>query len=433
MISLLDTVAGGQQARTQERASEPGQSDMFAATLDELATDQELPTKDGETLTISTSPPQEELLSTDTDLALAAGEKLPSAPRADALLVTPAPSDADPEVSTEPGKTGDGRAQLDADASTQTVKTTGSVDERLLVAASSEKLAKDTKNVSPDTTRQQTQATDTAPGPSSQSERRTSSGSETPKSIIAPSTSIKAEAQTPASTSAEAHPQQIADAQGNEKNAAPPSPSLEEIGNKITSIDKGVPVVDIKQLATQNVETSVTAPAAINSEISVSASAPAAASTINQASLAPKAVAPTALPVVAMTDIPDVVTQSATSPDRANDRVVVQLDPPELGRVSIDFKFDAGMLQAVTITGESPEALRQLRQMHFELINSLEQQGISGSDLTFTHEQFSEHTNTGQTPDLSPENIAENTLPASSGNIDYNRPSLAMNGLDIKL
>ncbi len=83
--------------------------------------------------------------------------------------------------------------------------------------------------------------------------------------------------------------------------------------------------------------------------------------------------------------IVDIVAQSAE--DGQSDRVVIQLDPPELGRVSIDFKFDAQGLQHVTITSETPEAMRQLRQMHFELVQSLERHGIGSQNMTFQHQQ----------------------------------------------
>ncbi len=64
-------------------------------------------------------------------------------------------------------------------------------------------------------------------------------------------------------------------------------------------------------------------------------------------------------------------------------QIVVQLDPPELGRVLIDFNFTSEGLQSVTVKGDSPEAMRVLRQMHFELVQALEQRGLSAGDLNF--------------------------------------------------
>ncbi|KJS34533.1 MAG: hypothetical protein VR74_19820 [Hyphomonas sp. BRH_c22] len=86
-------------------------------------------------------------------------------------------------------------------------------------------------------------------------------------------------------------------------------------------------------------------------------------------------------------EVVDVISDSLASPDDRKNRIVVQLDPPELGRVSIDYKFDSQGLQHVTITGESPEAMRQLRLMHFELVNALEKQGLSGQNMSFQQQQ----------------------------------------------
>lgn len=95
--------------------------------------------------------------------------------------------------------------------------------------------------------------------------------------------------------------------------------------------------------------------------------------------------------------IVDIVAQSAG--DGQSDRIVVQLDPPELGRVSIDFKFDAQGLQHVTITSETPEAMRQLRQMHSELVQALERQGIGSQNMSFQHQQQSaQHVPAPQNP-----------------------------------
>ncbi len=104
---------------------------------------------------------------------------------------------------------------------------------------------------------------------------------------------------------------------------------------------------------------------------------------------------------------------SKTAEDGQSDRVVVQLDPPELGRVSIDFKFDAQGVQHVIITSETPEAMRQLRQMHGELVQALERQGIGGQNMTFQHEQQSQQ----QSPQTNPllRMAAPGTNPAAAG------------------
>ncbi|KJS26224.1 MAG: hypothetical protein VR75_07965 [Hyphomonadaceae bacterium BRH_c29] len=122
------------------------------------------------------------------------------------------------------------------------------------------------------------------------------------------------------------------------------------------------------------------------------ASAPAAASVpasqpaqIQQPQMTPTNALVTASPA----DTVKIITDTIAAPDDAPDRITVQLDPPELGRVSIDFKFDSHGLQHVTVTGENPEALRQLRLMHFELTQALERSGLSSQNMTFQQQQQS--------------------------------------------
>lgn len=88
-----------------------------------------------------------------------------------------------------------------------------------------------------------------------------------------------------------------------------------------------------------------------------------------------------AIMVATTSELPQVLASAAR--DGEDDRVVIQLDPPELGRVSLDFKFDPNGLQHVTITAETPEAMRQLRQMHFELVQALERNGLSAENMSF--------------------------------------------------
>lgn len=117
--------------------------------------------------------------------------------------------------------------------------------------------------------------------------------------------------------------------------------------------------------------------------------APAAALSIASAPaqiMAPAPAAP-AMPIaqavlIALpSELPDIVTRGIQ--DTPGERITVQLDPPELGRVSIDFRFDGQALQHVTITAETPEAVRQLRLMHGELLEALEQNGLGQQDMTF--------------------------------------------------
>lgn len=155
--------------------------------------------------------------------------------------------------------------------------------------------------------------------------------------------------------------------------------------------------------------------------------------------VAPPVLTPTnALVVATPAEVVDIISDSLASPDEKKNHIHIQLDPPELGRVSIDFKFDAHGLQHVTIVGETPDAMRQLRLMHFELVNALERQGLSSQNMSFQQHQTPqdrghqtgrdpgtpERGATGQTSRATPELIAQNII--------QSRPTLSA-GLNIKL
>ncbi len=131
------------------------------------------------------------------------------------------------------------------------------------------------------------------------------------------------------------------------------------------------------------------------------------------------------------------MSDSLAAPEDRKNRVIVQLDPPELGRISIDYKFDSQGLQHVTITGESPEAMRQLRLMHFELVNALEKQGLSSQNMSFQQHQANQ--NPGQQGPRSGQistDIAENQSPTGAALIasQTSQPgSGSSGGLNIKL
>lgn len=146
--------------------------------------------------------------------------------------------------------------------------------------------------------------------------------------------------------------------------------------------------------------------------------------------------APThAVLIAAPSQLPDVVAR-ATHGER-DDRITVQLDPPELGRISIDFKFDGQGLQHVTITAENPEAMRQLRQMHFELVQALERNGLSSQDMSFQHQNPQQNQGWGQQATLGG---ARPDAPALTGSglimaadNTPNRQSASSGRLDIRL
>ncbi len=85
-------------------------------------------------------------------------------------------------------------------------------------------------------------------------------------------------------------------------------------------------------------------------------------------------------------EVVHIISDAAGAPDDRKDQITVQLDPPELGRVSIGFKFDAHGLQHVTITAETPEAMRHMRALHQDLVQSLERNGLSGQSMSFQQE-----------------------------------------------
>lgn len=216
----------------------------------------------------------------------------------------------------------------------------------------------------------------------------------------------------------------------NAETAAKPTDAEAEAKTN-TALPTLSAALDAKALTAQGTDTSATQ---ISTDFTTTTATQTAAPSTTTPALALVRAVPLSTPaMIAPTDIPNILTQTLSSPDKQTERVIVQLDPPELGRVSLDFKFDGGTLQAVTITGETPEALRQLRLMHFELINSLEQQGLSGSDLTFSHQQFSDQSeqaapfSTLGNPEGEYTNVSLEAIQGSRQQISNS------NGLDIKL
>lgn len=93
-----------------------------------------------------------------------------------------------------------------------------------------------------------------------------------------------------------------------------------------------------------------------------------------------------AIPVAAPSDLTSIILNAAKNGADPQEQLVVQLDPPELGRVMIDFKFDAQGVQQITITSENPEALKRLRELHFELTQALRDNGLSDQNMSFRQE-----------------------------------------------
>ncbi|KCZ92228.1 flagellar hook-length control protein FliK [Hyphomonas johnsonii] len=166
---------------------------------------------------------------------------------------------------------------------------------------------------------------------------------------------------------------------------------------------------------------------------------PGPVSTPVGANAAPVAMTPTQSLVSATpAQVVDIISDSLAAPEDRKDRITVQLDPPELGRVSIDFKFDAHGLQHVTVTGDNPEAMRHLRMMHFELVQALERQGLSGQNMSFQqnlpHQQDQNNQPGSGAPALhhpSPDTIV--VKPAIVAASNTSRLSSTGGGLNIKL
>ncbi|ABI77431.1 flagellar hook-length control protein [Hyphomonas neptunium ATCC 15444] len=167
-----------------------------------------------------------------------------------------------------------------------------------------------------------------------------------------------------------------------------------------TASDEPVPAIGAMSFEASNSDSGGTG---TNSQTGSTITSPALSGAIGQTSASPQAPAnpaaaqltPThAVLMATPAQLPEIVARATH--DGKDDSVVVQLDPPELGRVSIDFKFDAQGLQHVTITAESPEAMRQLRQMHFELVQALERNGLSGQNMSFQHQNPQQNEGWGQ-------------------------------------
>ena len=123
---------------------------------------------------------------------------------------------------------------------------------------------------------------------------------------------------------------------------------------------------------------------------------PSAAAPVATGGLAPTV--PTHV-IAAPNELTSVVMNALKNGGDVQEQLVVQLDPPELGRVLIDFKFDAQGLQQITVTSENPEALKRLRELHFELTQALKDQGFSDSNLSFQQEARDQSQSNWQAPE----------------------------------
>ena len=117
----------------------------------------------------------------------------------------------------------------------------------------------------------------------------------------------------------------------------------------------------------------------------------------------PTGMTPTAasIPIASPNELMSIVLNAINNGIDPQEQLVVQLDPPELGRVMIDFKFDAQGLQQIMITAENPEALKRLREMHFELTQALREQGLSDQNMSFQQDTQQERSHDAWTSSAS--------------------------------
>lgn len=69
-----------------------------------------------------------------------------------------------------------------------------------------------------------------------------------------------------------------------------------------------------------------------------------------------------------------------------NDRIEVRLDPPELGRVRIDFIMESGDAVKALVTAERSETLDHLRKHSADLSDQLRQAGFAGIEMSFARQ-----------------------------------------------
>ncbi|MBR9808620.1 MAG: flagellar hook-length control protein FliK [Alphaproteobacteria bacterium] len=138
--------------------------------------------------------------------------------------------------------------------------------------------------------------------------------------------------------------------------------------------------------------------------------------------------------IAAPADIPTIISQELSS-DNKHDKISVQLDPPELGRISIEFKFDSQGLQHVLVTADSADAIRRIRAFHQDLVSVLEQNGLTSQDMTF-REQSSGQNPSRSWADHSMQTQVDTGIPAAEPDIRVSSKTpthILSTGLDVRL
>jgi len=110
-------------------------------------------------------------------------------------------------------------------------------------------------------------------------------------------------------------------------------------------------------------------------------------------------------------------------------RVELRLDPPELGRVQIDIRFDDGAA-AASISAERPETLELLRRHADALQRELTSAGFTGANVAFSDRRPGQQPQTAQAQAVALE-LSAPSAPVAHG---YARPRPgSLDRLDIRL
>ena len=108
---------------------------------------------------------------------------------------------------------------------------------------------------------------------------------------------------------------------------------------------------------------------------------------------------------------------AAVRADSQGNTVEVRLDPPELGRVRIDFSMETADAVKAVLTAERPETLDHLRRHMNDLMEQLKQAGFDTVDLTFSDQGAADFANEN---DAAPANALEaQTASAEQKNVVY--------------
>ncbi|MEL6728465.1 MAG: flagellar hook-length control protein FliK [Pseudomonadota bacterium] len=128
------------------------------------------------------------------------------------------------------------------------------------------------------------------------------------------------------------------------------------------------------------------------------------------------------IPIASPNELTGIILNAVQNGLNSQEQLVVQLDPPELGRVMIDFKFDAQGLQQIVVTSENPEALKRLREMHLELTEALRDQGLSDKNMSFRDQSEERRESARSSSDFSERELSYSRSEEPTENIAVRSP-----------